>query len=224
MNRRLPNPYLDERQPGSLGKIIIRILLIAAAVFALLVPAMRLLPGERLFIWYWVYIAALGLPIILLLAALAVKLHTSIRSKTPRMIATILSGFVVMVAVVVVYSLCSVYTQIGMNPAAYYTNPNNGNRLVIMKAVDFENSSEEERRTAYYYGAFPMSGKLFYYPLRGDMMSTATGIDYVEWSDDGMIADVHIRDREDVEQIISVNFDLSIPVQLPEEPTEEAAE
>ena len=91
-------------------------------------------------------------------------------------------------------------------------------------AVDFENSSEEERRTAYYYGAFPMSGKLFYYPLRGDMMSTATGIDYVEWSDDGMIADVHIRDREDVEQIISVNFDLSIPVQLPEEPTEEAAE
>ncbi|MBO4298877.1 MAG: hypothetical protein J5998_08745 [Clostridia bacterium] len=217
MNRRLANPFLDERKPGFAGRIVIRVLLIAALVSALLITALLYLPGERLLVWYWVYIAGLALPIIFLLGALTVKLYQIIRSRIPRLIVTWLSGLIVLTAAVIVYSLCSVYAQVGATPAAYYTNPGTGNRLVIMKAVDFDNSDEAEGRIAHLYGAFPMSGKFFYYPERGDMMETATGIDYVEWADDGMSAAVHIRDREGVEKVISVGFDFSVPVEPKDE-------
>ena len=213
MNRRLPNPYLDERKPSPLGKLIIRILLIAALVFALLLPALLFLPGEKMLVWYWVYMVAFAVPVVLLLAALTVKLNRSIRSKWPRLLATWLSGMVVMFVVVVVYSLIMVYSQVGVNPVAYYTNPGNGNRLVIMKAVDFDNTEEGSSTPTYLYGGFPMSGKLFYYPYRGDMIPTNTGIDYVEWTDGGMGAAVHITDLEGVEQTISVSFDFSIPLE-----------
>ncbi len=220
MNRRLANPFLDERRPGSGGRIVIRVLLIAALVSAMLITALIYLPGERLLIWYWVYIAGIALPLIFLLGALPVKLYQSIRSRIPRLIATWLSGLVVVSAAVIVYSLCSVYAQVGATPAAYYTNPGTGNRLVIMKAVDFDNSDEAEGRIAHLYGAYPMSGKFFYYPERGDMTETATGIDYVEWTEDGMSAAVHIRDREGVEKIISVSFDFSVPVEPKDEQNE----
>ncbi len=213
MNRRLPTPFPETHGPSPYGGLIVRILLIAALVSALLVTALLFLPGERLLVWYWVYIAAIALPVIFLLGALAVKLNQSIRSKWPRLIVTWLAGMIVLFAVVIVYSLCMVYSQVGANPVSYYTSPETGNRLVIMKAVDFDNTDEESGTSAYLYGAFPMAGKLFYYPYRGDMISTATGIDYVEWTDGGMGAAVHITDLEGAEQILNISFDFSIPVE-----------
>ena len=206
MNRRLYNPNLDERTPSPYGGLAVRILVIAAAVVSLLIAALRFLPGETLLVWYWVYIVAFGLPIILLLAALTLKLHFSIRSKWPRIIATALAAMVTLFAVTVTYSFCLVYAQIGANPVSYYTNPDTGNRLVIMKAVDMENSDEEARKTVYLYGAYPMRNKFFYYPERGGMVSTATGIDYVEWTDGGMGAAVHITDLDGVEQVLAIDF------------------
>lgn len=220
MNRRLYNPYLDDRKPSGAGTLIVRILLIAAAVSALLVAALIFLPGESLIVWYWIYIAVFGLPVIFLLAALAFKLHNSIRKKWPRIIVTALAAMLALFAVTTTYSLCMVYSQIGASPASYYTNPDNGNRLVIMKAVDLENSEADGSKTVYYYGGYPMRNKFFYYPDRGEMISTATGIDYVEWIDDGMGAAVHITDLDGVEQVLTVDF--HEPVRA-EEKTEEGA-
>ena len=215
MNRRLPNPYLDEHRPSPYGKLIVRILLIAAAVAAILAAALFLLPGETLFVWYWVYIVALGLPAVLLLAALTMKLFSSIQSKWPRVICTALFGMTTMAAAVIIYSLCLVYAQVGMNPAAYYTNPDTGNRLVIMKAIDFDNSDEETRKTVYFYGAYPMRNKFLYYPTRGDMISTNTGVDYVEWIDGGMGAQVHITDLNGAEQVLTIDFNQPAPAAEP---------
>ena len=195
MDRRLYNPYLDEHKPSSTGQLIVRILLIASAVTALLVPALLFLPGESLFVWYWIYIAVVGLPVILLLVALAVKLHQSIKKKLPRIIATALAAMVALFAATTTYSLCMLYGQIGANPSAYYTNPDTGNRMVIMKAIDLENTDESDWDRAYFYGAYPMRNKFLYYPARGDIVSTRTGIDYVEWTNGGMGAAAAPVDR-----------------------------
>ncbi|MBQ8954523.1 MAG: hypothetical protein IJ048_10435 [Clostridia bacterium] len=215
MNRRLPNPYLDEHRPSPYGKLIVRILLIAAAVAVLLAGALFFLPGETLFVWYWAYIVALGLPIVFVLAAVAVKMHASIKSKWPRIVCTAIFGMIALTAAVIIYSLCMVYAQVGINPAAYYTSPDTGNRLVIMKAVDFDNSDEETQKMVYFYGAYPMRNKYFYYPNRGDMISTNSGIDYVEWTEGGMAAAVHITDLEGVEQVIDIDFNAPAQENMP---------
>ena len=70
MQRRLYNPNLDDNKPSPTGGLMVRVLLIAAAVAALLVAALIFIPGQSLLVWYWVYIAAIGLPVIFLLGAL----------------------------------------------------------------------------------------------------------------------------------------------------------
>ncbi|MBR3504256.1 MAG: hypothetical protein IKO07_08425 [Clostridia bacterium] len=213
MDRRLYNPYLDERKPSTGGKLAVRILLIAAAVTALLVVALIAIPGQTLLVWYWVYIAAIGLPVILLLVALAVKLHLSIRKKVPRIIMTALAAMLALFAVTTTYTLCMIYGEIGANPCAYYTNHDTGNRLVIMKALDMENSDESSWDKVYYYGAYPMRNKFFYYPGYTEMVSTGTGIDYVEWIDGGNGAAVHITDIHGAEQVITIDFNNPSPAQ-----------
>jgi|GEM_PF-4552696 len=210
--RKLNNPYFEERRPSLYGGLIARILLIAAAVCAVLLAALFYLPGrELLLIWNWIYVAAAALPFLLLLGALAAWLHQRIRSKWPRLIAVWGAVMLTMVAVVVVYSFCTVYATYGSSPAAYYTNRDTGNRLVIMKAADFDSMEGDSEPSAYYYGAFPMRGKFFYYPERGDAVLTKTGVDYVEWIDDGMGAAVHITDVDGAEQVLVVSFDFSSP-------------
>ena len=206
MQRRLYNPNLDDNKPSPTGGLMVRVLLIAAAVAALLVAALIFIPGQSLLVWYWVYIAVIGLPIILLLIALAVKLHQVIKKKLPRIIATVLASMLVIFAVTTTYSLCMLYGQIGANPASYYTNPDTGNRMVIMKAIDLENTDESDWDRAYFYGAYPMRNKFLYYPMRGDIVSTRTGIDYVEWTNGGMGAAVHITDLDGKEQVLTVDF------------------
>ena len=147
-----------------------------------------------------------------LLAALTVKLHSSLKSKWPRVILTALAALLTLFAITTTYSLCMLYGQIGANPVSYYTNPDNGNRLVIMKAVDLEASDASGKQT-YFYGAYPMRNKYLYYPERGGMISTRTGVDYVEWIDDGMGAQVHITDVDGVEQLLTVDFNAPTPAQ-----------
>ncbi len=219
MNRRLPNPLLDNRDqgPSPVAKYITRGLLIAAAVVSALLAGLMYLPGERLLVWYWVYIMVMSLPVILLLGALASKLYQSIRRRRVRLIVVWLMAFLVMTAGVIVYSLCSVYAQVGVNPVSYYTSPETGNRLVIMRALDLDDQNADTEKTPYFYGGYPMDGKLFYYPYRGDMVATYTGIDYVEWVDGGESAQIHITDLDGAEQVLNVSFDLSQPIVIPEE-------
>ena len=216
MQRRLYNPNLDDNKPSPTGGLMVRVLLIAAAVAALLVAALIFIPGQSLLVWYWVYIAAIGLPIIFLLGALTFKLHQSIRSKWPRIIATGLAAMVTLFAITSTYTLCMLYGQIGASPVSYYTNPDTGNRLVIMRALDLENSDESGQNNVYFYGAYPMRNKFLYYPERGDMTSTRKGVDYVEWINAGMGAAVHIIDTEGVEQVLTIDFNAPAPSQEPE--------
>ena len=206
MDRRLAGSYLDQPRQLSHSKLIIRVLLIAALVSSIILAALFYLPGETLLVDFWIYFVAAALPLVLLLAALGVKLHASIHSRVPRIIVVSLVAFFIMVIAVLVYSLSTVYAQVGANPAAYYTHPETRNRLLILKAVDLDSDPDDPDNYTYTYGAYPMKDKLFYYPNRGDAVKTKTGIDHVDWADGGMTALVYILDLEGNEQIITVSF------------------
>ena len=215
----LPSSPGDDPRRTSHACIPARILVAIAFFIALAFGLLIRIPGEMLLVWDWVYIFLAVLPVIFLLIALAVKLHQRIQSRIPRLIAVWGVCFLAIVIFAIDYSICAVYNEYGTNPAAYYTNPETGNRLVIMKAVDMEKLDENPEKIEYIYGAYPMRNKYFYYPERGGTVPTLTGIDYVEWNDEGTAAFVHIIDRDDVEQIITVDFDFG---KSPEESVEGA--
>ncbi|MBO4299397.1 MAG: hypothetical protein J5998_11420 [Clostridia bacterium] len=204
MQRRLYNPYLDDPKPNHRGGLVIRILIIAAivagVVFGLLLRSV-LQP-----IWSWIIIVAAALPIVLLLAALAVKLQTSIKSKWPRRLAVWTLVFIILLGVTVVYSFCSVYAAYGLSPVAYYTHAASGHRLVVMKGVDVADPDIDLEHPNYIYGVYPMRGRFFCYFTLGGQVSSNTGIDIVEWSDDGSAADVTIFDRDGAEQHLIIDF------------------
>ena len=201
-----PTSSLGERYSRSYSSRAARVLVLLAFLAALFFLLFIRIPGEKLLIWNWLYIPIAALPPILLLAALAVKLYQRIDSSSGRIICVAIISFIVVVIMAIVYSVCFVYVQYGTNPAAFYTDQETGNRLVIMKAVDMDKYNEDPDNIQYIYGAYPMQNKYFYYPERGETVSTQTGVDYVEWSADGTSADVHIIDVDGVEQVLTVDF------------------
>ena len=213
MDRRLPGSMMDreERQTPYAG-LITKILIIAAVVASLALGALIYLPGETVLVHFWIYFVAAALPIALLFAAIAVKLHASIKKRVPRIIAVSVAAFLMMVVVVVTYSISAVYSQLGANPAAYYTHQGTGNRLIIIKAPELDDEAADiSSIDTYAYGAYPMKNRFFYYPLRGESASTKTGIDYVEWAEDGMTAYVYITDTDGNQQTLTVSFREPVP-------------
>lgn len=212
---RIINPSLaanDRNNAPSFGKLPQRLLLVAAiSVLIALLGFMFIPGGSILFVHYWVYLAVAAAVPVLLLASLTVALYRKIAKRILRLIVMWSLIFVILIIVSVAYSLCSVYNYYGLNPVSYYTNPDNGNRVVIMKSIDtapLETSDNPtETRLDAVYTAYPMVNKYFYLAYSTGNIVTNTGVDFVDWSEDGMIANVHLTDKNGEEQILDVWFD-----------------
>lgn len=205
--RKLYSPPIDSPRPQSYSKLPQRILLLSALAVAVFLFAFVAIPGSSvLFIHFWVYLAIAALVPVLLLAALTVKLFQMIRSKWPRYITTWCMVTLILFIIVSVSSVCMVYTTYGETPVSYYTHNATGNRLVIMKYADAETLDESDGSVTYVYSAYPMINKLFYRVNHTQSVSTGTGVDYVEWSEDGSVATVFLTDVQGQQQTIEIDF------------------
>ena len=213
MNRRLYSPVGEmPHEPNPLMLLLARIFLIASVVILLLLTVANRLLGTLQPVQYWIVIVLYTLPIVLLLAALACRLQYGIKKMWPRRIAVWLVVFVIMVVGTIAYSFVAVYSEYAMTFASYYTHGPSGHRLVVMKGADpesFEEASRDENGMLNYdhiYGVYPMQGRFFFRPLLGGEVVSNTGVDYVQWSDDGSQADVTIYDVDGAEQHILIDF------------------
>ena len=211
MNRRLYSPVGEmPHEPNPLMLLLARIFLIASVVILLLLTVANRLLGTLQPVQYWIVIVLYTLPIVLLLAALACRLQYGIKKMWPRRIAVWLVVFVIMVVGTIAYSFVAVYSEYAMTFASYYTHGPSGHRLVVMKGADPDSVSEADSGAAptydYIYGVYPMSGRFFFRPLLGGEVTSNTGVDYVQWSDDGNQADVTIFDLDGEEQHILIDY------------------
>ncbi len=199
---------LDEGYAAPFGPLPERLLLIGSLVLAICLAAFITIPGGNvLFFWFWVYIAATAAVPVLLLGALALKLFRSIRRKTPRLVTLWCMISVILAILVIAVSLCMTYISYGETPAAYYTSPT-GNRMIITRRANMETLTQNEDSISYdyIYAAYPTVGKFFYQADAGADLVTNSGIDLVEWSEDGMTATIYITDYDGNEQTATVSF------------------
>ena len=200
-NERVPSPILHYLRIG---------LLILAVLILVFYLVFTRVTGDTLYVDFWVYIAMLGVPPILFLMILGLKLFEVIRKRVVRIIVTWVMVAVVLLGGCLLLSMCSFYNEFGQHPVAYYTNPENGNKLVVMKAADESTVIESEDGSSisydFTYSLYPMKSSKFYYALRGQEVKSNTGVDYVEWSEDGMIGHVHVIDINGEEQTLDVSF------------------
>ena len=211
MNRRLYSPVGEGTHvPNPTMLLLARILLIAAMALLILVAIGTRLLGTLQPVHFWAVVVLYTLPIALLLGALACRLQYSVTSMWPRRILVWLVVFLIMLAATLAYSFIGVYGQFGMTAVSYYTHAPSGHRLVVMKGADPDSVSEADSGAAptydYIYGVYPMSGRFFFRPLLGGEVTSNTGVDYVQWSDDGNQADVTIFDLDGEEQHILIDY------------------
>ena len=213
MQKHLPGSYYEnenERVPSPILHYIRLGLLILALLILVFYMVFTRVTGDTLYVDFWLYIAMLGVPPILFLAILGLKLFEVIKKRMVRIIVTWLMAGVVLLGGCLLLSMCSFYNEFGQHPVAYYTSPASGNKVVVMKAADEETVVESEDKSTisydFTYSLYPMKNSKFYYALRGQQVKSNTGVDYVDWSEDGMIGYVHINDIEGEAQTLEISF------------------
>lgn len=213
MQKHLPGSYYEnenERVPSPILHYIRLGLLILALLILVFYMVFTRVTGDTLYVDFWLYIAMLGVPPILFLAILGLKLFEVIKKRMVRIIVTWLMAGVVLLGGCLLLSMCSFYNEFGQHPVAYYTSPASGNKIVVMKAADEETVVESEDKSTisydFTYSLYPMKNSKFYYALRGQQVKSNTGVDYVDWSEDGMIGYVHINDIEGEAQTLEISF------------------
>ena len=126
----------DTHVPNPTMLLIARILLGVGILSLILLTVVQRFLGTSQLVHFWMYIVCYALPPCLLLLALAFRLQYSISKMWPRRILVWLLVLIVLVIGTVAYSLAMINAQYGMNPVAYYTHPETGNRLGVMKGID----------------------------------------------------------------------------------------
>ena len=128
----------DTHVPNPTMLLIARILLGVGILSLILLTVVQRFLGTSQLVHFWMYIVCYALPPCLLLLALAFRLQYSISKMWPRRILVWLLVLIVLVIGTVAYSLAMINAQYGMNPVAYYTHPETGHRLVVMKGIDVD--------------------------------------------------------------------------------------
>ncbi len=213
MQKHLPGSYYEnesERVPSPILHYIRLGLLILALLILVFYMVFTRVTGNTLYVDFWLYIAMLGVPPLLFLVILGLKLFEVIRKRIVRIIVTWLMAGVVLLGGCLLLSMCSFYNEFGQHPVAYYTSPASGNKIVVMKAADESTVVESEDKSSisydFTYSLYPMKSDKFYYALRGQEIKSNTGVDFVDWSEDGMIGYVHINDIEGEEHTLEISF------------------
>lgn len=198
-DRRLysPAPVLKGPQ-APFSKLPVRICLISALfVFLGLMLFMRYTGSAVLCVYFWIYIAAVGAIVLLLLTAGVFGICHRVRSERARRNwAIVLGGILVMLAMSLL-TVCLTLSDMYQKPIGYYDSPEGKNRIVVLRT---------EGEKGAYYSAYPAIGDAFYVAaLESDIIQSSTGIQGVKWPTE-TLAEVQLKDMEGNDAVISVDF------------------
>ena len=218
MNRRLYNPILEDHKftPNPVMLTVSKVTAILGIVSLVLLMVLLYGLGANQLAAQWVNIVAVGLPPMLFLAALAFRFQYSIQKAWARRLVVWGLMFLVLVIGTIVFTFVEIQYNYGMRPVAYYTHPESGRRIVVMKGVDLESldfsaqtaedASGSKPQVDYYYGVYAMRNRFLIATLLGGEVKSNTGVDYVDWNEDGTVADAMLYDTSGEEVHIVVDF------------------
>lgn len=176
-----------------------RICLVSAAVLMFALLGLFMYTGMAvLYIHFWVYVAAVGLIILLLLGAGAFAIYNRFDTDRARRNAAIVLGGVMLMLATMAYAFCSLFMGM-LQPIGYYNSPNGENRIVIMKSNADKGSIIQ---------AYPAIGNHFYVAaLESEMIHSNGVISGVEW-DGERLAKVQLEDIDGNDTELTVDFSL----------------
>lgn len=196
-NRRIFYPPVDIKLPSPRTNKPIKICLTAAAVLLMLFVCFMLFTGSTVaYIHFWVYVAVVGLIILLLLSAALYAGYNALKGeKTRKIVGYLLVGLMVML-VTCLCSLCMTLATTYMVPVGFSDSPEGENRIVIMKS---------EMEEGAMYNAFPAIGNHFYVGLISNEVISKESVQGVEWQGERYVR-VLLNDMEGNETAIVVDF------------------
>lgn len=197
-DRRLSHNYgPDMSGPVKKNSLPIKICLTAAASLVLTLVLFLMYTGSAvLFTPFWVYPAAAGLILFLLLGAGAFAIYNRFDSQRARRNAAIvLGGFMLMVGGVI-YSFCSLFLNM-WQPVGFFDSPGAENRIVVMRSRADEGVLIE---------AYPAIGNHFYVAaLESEQILSNGVITGVEWEGE-RLAIVKLEDINGSDAELTVDF------------------
>lgn len=191
-------PDLTPKTPLRKSKLPGRICLISAVVLMFALMGLFLYTGSAvMYIHTWIYIAAVGLILLLLMAAGGFALYNAIKSDRASKFAGLFMIAVLLVVGSVVFAFCQVAAM--RKPIGFHDSPNGENRIVVMTMpVD-----QDVVVTAY-----PAIGNHFFIAglESGEVLSNGV-ITGVEWEGE-RLAKVMMEDAEGNDTELTVDFSI----------------
>lgn len=200
-DRRLSSFYGPDTTPKAplwKSEVPGKVCLIAAAVLMVALMGLFMYTGSAvMYIHAWVYIAAVGLIVLLLLAAGGFAIYNAIRSERASKFVGLLMIAILLLAASVGFALCQVAAM--RKPVSFHDSPNGENRIVVM-AMRVEQGAVVT--------AYPAIGNHFFVAgLESEEVLSNGVISGVEWEGE-RLARVRLEDAGGNETELTVDFSI----------------
>ena len=189
-------PDLTPKKPLRKSEVPGKVCLIAAIVLMLALMGLFMYTGSAvMYIHAWVYIAVVGLIVLLLMAAGGFAIYNKIKSDQVSKTVGLLMIAVMLAASAVVFALCQVAAM--RKPIGFHDSPNGENRIVIM-AMDLNQGAA--------ITAYPALGNHFFVAaLESEEILSNGIITGVEWEGE-RLAKVKLEDIDGNDTELTVDF------------------